>query len=104
MSLSNIIAILALAVIDAFNPATIATMMLLLPMVKEKWHSLIFVAGTYLVYFISGFIVFIGIDIKCTLCQGQFGFLALQLNRYLCCTNRAYPHSCKRQVNFCSFR
>jgi len=62
MSLSNIIVMLALAVVDAFNPATIATMVLLLPMVKEKRHSLIFVAGTYLVYFISGFIVFIGVD------------------------------------------
>jgi|GEM_PF-3025315 len=62
MSLSNIITILMLAMIDAFNPATIATMMLLLPVVKKKWHSLIFVAGTYLAYFIFGFIVFIGVD------------------------------------------
>lgn len=51
-----------LALIDSLNPATIATMMILLPIVKKKWHSLIFIAGTFVVYFSSGFLVFVGVD------------------------------------------
>lgn len=50
------------ALIDSLNPATIATMMILLPIVKKKWHSLIFIAGTFVVYFSSGFLVFVGVD------------------------------------------
>lgn len=62
MTLSNVLSMLLLALADALNPATIATMMIILPIVKEKWHSLIFIAGTFLVYFITGIIVFIGVD------------------------------------------
>jgi cytochrome c biogenesis protein CcdA len=50
------------ALIDSLNPATIATMMILLPLVKKKWHSLIFITGTFVVYFSSGFLVFVGVD------------------------------------------
>lgn len=62
MTLSNALSMLLLALADALNPATIATMMIILPIVKEKWHSLIFITGTFLVYFITGIIVFIGVD------------------------------------------
>jgi len=30
-------------------------------------------------------------EVMCTPCQGQFGFLTFQSNRYLCYTNRALP-------------
>jgi len=53
---------LALAIADAFNPATIITMMVIMPIVKKKWHSLIFVFGTFLVYLIAGLTAFIGAD------------------------------------------
>lgn len=62
MTLSNIFSMIMLALIDSLNPATIATMMILLPIVKKKWHSLIFIAGTFVVYFSSGFLVFVGVD------------------------------------------
>lgn len=62
MTLSNALTMLMLAVADALNPATIATMIIILPIVKKKWHSLIFVTGTFMVYFITGIIVFIGVD------------------------------------------
>ena len=51
-----------LALLDSLNPATIATMMILLPLVKKKWHSLIYITGTFVVYFSSGFLVFVGVD------------------------------------------
>lgn len=62
MTLSNIFSMIMLALLDSLNPATIATMMILLPLVKKKWHSLIFIAGTFIVYFSSGFLVFVGVD------------------------------------------
>lgn len=62
MTLSNALSMFMLAVADALNPATIATMMIILPIVKKKWHSLIFITGTFMVYFITGIIVFIGVD------------------------------------------
>jgi cytochrome c biogenesis protein CcdA len=51
-----------LALLDSLNPATIATMMILLPLVKKKWNSLIFITGTFVVYFSAGFLVFVGVD------------------------------------------
>ncbi len=62
MTLSNIFFMIMLALSDSLNPATIATMVILLPLVKKKWHSLIFIAGTFVVYFSSGFLVFVGVD------------------------------------------
>lgn len=53
---------IVLALLDSLNPATIATMMILLPLAKKKWHTLIFITGTFVVYFSSGFIVFVGVD------------------------------------------
>lgn len=62
MTLTNIFSMLMLALLDSLNPATIATMMILLPLVKKKWHSLIFIAGTFTIYFSSGFLAFVGVD------------------------------------------
>lgn len=62
MTLSKALSMFLLAVADALNPATIATMMVILPIVRKKWHSLIFVTGTFLIYFITGIIIFIGVD------------------------------------------
>jgi cytochrome c biogenesis protein CcdA len=62
LTLNNIFSMILLALLDSLNPATIATMMILLPLVKKKWHSLIFIAGTFTVYFSSGFLAFVGVD------------------------------------------
>lgn len=62
MTLSNIFSMIVLALVDSLNPATIATMMILLPLVKKKWHALIFIMGTFVIYFSSGFLVFVGVD------------------------------------------
>ncbi|MBC7960677.1 MAG: GAP family protein, partial [Vallitaleaceae bacterium] len=62
MTLSNIFSMIMLALLDSLNPATFATMIILLPLVKKKWHSLIFIIGTYLVYFSAGFLAFVGVD------------------------------------------
>lgn len=62
MTLSNIFSMIMLALIDSLNPATIATMMIILPIAKKKWHSLIFIAVTFVVYFSAGFLAFVGVD------------------------------------------
>lgn len=62
MTASNILSMIMLAVFDAFNPATIATMMILLPIVKQKWHSLIFVVGTFIIYLSAGYLIYLGVD------------------------------------------
>ena len=62
MTLSNIFSMIVLALLDSLNPATIATMMILLPLAKKKWHTLIFITGTFVVYFSSGLLVFVGVD------------------------------------------
>lgn len=63
MTLSNIFSMIVLALFDSLNPATIATMMILLPLAKKKWHTLIFITGTFAVYFSSGFLVYVGVDV-----------------------------------------
>lgn len=62
MTLNNLFSMIGLSLLDSLNPATIATTMMLLPIVKKKWHTLIFITGTFIVYFASGFLVFVGVD------------------------------------------
>ncbi len=51
-----------LAFVDSLNPATIATMMIILPLVQKKWHALLFIKGTFLVYWLSGVFIYLGIS------------------------------------------
>lgn len=62
MNVAIILGLISFGLLDALNPATIATMMMLLPIVKKKWHSLIFILGTYVVYLIVGLTIFFGGD------------------------------------------
>lgn len=60
MTVEIILGLIWFGLLDALNPATIATMMMLLPIVKKKWHALIFILGTYIVYLIIGLSIFFG--------------------------------------------
>lgn len=62
MTVSNIFSMTMLALLDSLNPATIATTMILLPLVQKKWHALIFIFGTFVIYFSAGFLFFVGVD------------------------------------------
>lgn len=62
MTISSFSLIIGLALIDCLNPATIATMIVLLPLVSKRWHSMVFVVGTFLMYFSAGLLAFFGIN------------------------------------------
>lgn len=62
MTLSSLLSMIGLALLDCINPATIATMIILLPLIRKKWHALVFIVGTFLVYFSAGVLVFFGVN------------------------------------------
>ncbi|TCI73445.1 hypothetical protein EVJ22_03345 [Exiguobacterium sp. SH0S7] len=62
MNLEFILAALGLALLDSLNPATIATMMVLLPLVRKKWHASLFIVGTFVVYTVAGIAIYTGLD------------------------------------------
>lgn len=62
MQIIDFLQIIILGFTDSLNPATIATIILLLPLVKEKTQVLFFILSTYVVYFIIGVIMFLGVD------------------------------------------
>ena len=57
-----IISLLTLGFLDCLNPATIATLIILMPLVKNLKHSAIFIWGTFITYFIVGISFYYGID------------------------------------------
>lgn len=57
-----IISLVTLGFIDCLNPATIATLIILMPMVKSLKHSAIFIWGTFVTYSIIGISFYYGID------------------------------------------
>ena len=60
MTISSFFSIIGLALLDCLNPATIATMIVLLPLVGKKWHAIVFIVGTFLMYFTAGLLAFFG--------------------------------------------
>lgn len=62
MTISSFFSIIGLALLDCLNPATIATMIVLLPLVGKKWHAIVFIVGTFLMYFTAGLLAFFGIN------------------------------------------
>jgi threonine/homoserine/homoserine lactone efflux protein len=57
-----IISLVTLGLLDCLNPATIATLIILMPMVKSLKHSALFIWGTFVTYFIIGISFYYGID------------------------------------------
>lgn len=53
---------IGLALLDSLNPATIGTMAVLLPLVKQVEHSLSFLISTYITYFAGALFLYYGID------------------------------------------
>lgn len=53
---------LGLGILDSLNPVTIATMVVIIPAVKQKKDSLLFIISTYLVYSLSGIVTLLGLD------------------------------------------
>jgi len=62
MTINSLFSIFGLALLDCLNPATIATMIVLLPLVGKKWHAMVFIVGTFSMYFSAGLLAFFGIN------------------------------------------
>ena len=61
MWLQLILSMLGLGLIDALNPYTIAVLLILLPLVRQKWHASLFIWGTYLTYVMIAILLFFGV-------------------------------------------
>jgi hypothetical protein len=61
MWLQLILSMLGLGLIDALNPYTIAVLLILLPLVRKKWHSSLFIWGTYLTYVAIAILLYFGV-------------------------------------------
>ena len=57
-----IVSVIGLALLDCLNPATIATMAVLLPLVKKVHHALFFLGSTFITYYLGGLILYFGVD------------------------------------------
>lgn len=57
-----LISILALGWIDIFNPVAIAMLLLLLSMVRKRWHVMIFIIGSYVAYVLAAIAIYFGVD------------------------------------------
>lgn len=54
--------ILVLGWIDIFNPVAIAMLLLLLSMVRKRWHVMIFIIGSYVAYVLAAIAIYFGVD------------------------------------------
>jgi hypothetical protein len=61
MWLQLILSMLGLGLIDALNPYTIAVLLILLPLVRKKWHGSLFIWGTYLTYVSIAILLYFGV-------------------------------------------
>lgn len=52
----------AIGWIDLFNPVAISTVMLLIPLVRKRWHTLIYVVGAYIAYASASIGIYLGVD------------------------------------------
>ncbi len=57
-----IASLFAIGWIDILNPAGISIVMLLVPIVKKRWHALLFVIFAYIAYALGGIGIFFGVD------------------------------------------
>lgn len=55
-----ILSLLGWAILDSLNPSTIATMILLMPMVKKRSHAWLYIGTTFLIYYLFGIFSFLG--------------------------------------------
>ncbi len=61
MWLQLILSMLGLGLIDALNPYTVAVLLILLPLVNKKWHSSLFIWGTYFTYVTIAILLYFGV-------------------------------------------
>jgi len=59
---SIIFSLISLGILDSLNPASIATLLVLLPLVRKRWHSLIYIFGTLITYLLIGLSLYYGVD------------------------------------------
>lgn len=71
---------IGLSMLDSLNPVTIATMIILIPIVKKKSDSLMFILSTYFIYTLSAIIFLLGLDKIITL---YFDNVKQIINTYL---------------------
>lgn len=57
-----ILSIFALGWIDLFNPVAISMVMLLIPLVRKSWHTLLYILGAYIAYTTAAIGIFFGVD------------------------------------------
>lgn len=57
-----VLSLFALGWIDLFNPVAISMVMLLIPLVRKSWHTLLYVFGAYIAYTTAAIGIFFGVD------------------------------------------
>lgn len=68
--------LLGYGLVDALNPASIVTVLLLLPNARHRWHVTVFIAGTYLTYLLLGLASVYGLN------EFVAGWVTTMFNRY----------------------
>jgi len=58
-----LLSLLALGCVDIFNPDGISLVMILLPIVKKRWHALLFAIAAYVAYVMAGIGIYFGVDV-----------------------------------------
>ena len=48
--------------IDLLNPVSVSMVMLLLPLVRQRWHVLLYIGGAYVAYSIASIAIYFGVD------------------------------------------
>lgn len=54
--------LLALGFVDIFDPASISTYVVVLSLVKKRWHALVYILGVYLAYVACSLGIFLGVE------------------------------------------
>lgn len=55
--------LIVMGLLDSLNPFSIGLQIILLPIVKKRYHTIWYIVGVFVTYFIGGIIIFAGLDI-----------------------------------------
>lgn len=55
--------LIAMGLLDSLNPFSIGLQIMLLPIIKKKYHAIWYIIGVFVTYFVGGIVLFTGLDI-----------------------------------------
>lgn len=58
-----IVFLIVMGLLDSLNPFSIGLQIVLLPIVKKKYHTIWYIVGVFVTYFIGGIVIFTGLGI-----------------------------------------